>query len=68
MVVTVLDDQLSRVRARIQSVIKKDTYSGRAIAYGYVNCDSPGHIRVTTSSGKPVLRDSTMIQGQHDRS
>ncbi|KAF5981978.1 salicylate hydroxylase [Fusarium bulbicola] len=35
------------------------------IAYGYVKCDSPGHIGVTTSNGKPTLRDSTMIQGQH---
>lgn len=44
---------------------RKKTYSGRAIAYGYIKCDSPRHIGVTTSGGKPILRDSTMIQGQH---
>ncbi|EXL91309.1 hypothetical protein NOF04DRAFT_18083 [Fusarium oxysporum II5] len=55
----------SFVRTTVVDRERKRTYSGRAIAYGYVNCDSPGHIGVTTSSGKPVLRDSTMIQGQH---
>ncbi|KAF5640410.1 salicylate hydroxylase [Fusarium sp. NRRL 52700] len=55
----------SFVRTTVVDRERKKTYSGRAIAYGYVKCDSPGHIHVTTSDGKPILQDSTMIQGQH---
>ncbi|KAG5759004.1 hypothetical protein H9Q72_012869 [Fusarium xylarioides] len=55
----------SFVRTVVVDRERKKTYSSRAIAYGYVNCDSPGHIDVTTSNGRPVLRDATMIQGQH---
>ncbi|KAF5543343.1 salicylate hydroxylase [Fusarium mexicanum] len=55
----------SFVRTTVVDRERKKTYSGRAIAYGYVKCDSPGHLNVTTSTGKPTLRDSTMIQGQH---
>lgn len=55
----------SFVRTTVVDRERKKTYSNRAIAYGYVNCDSPGKINVTTSDGKPIIRDSTMIQGQH---
>ncbi|KAK2482156.1 hypothetical protein H9L39_07795 [Fusarium oxysporum f. sp. albedinis] len=55
----------SFLRTKVVDRERKKTYSGRAIAYGYVKCDSPRHIGVTTSGGKPILRDSTMIQGQH---
>ncbi|CVL08413.1 related to salicylate hydroxylase [Fusarium mangiferae] len=55
----------SFVRTTVVDCERKKTYSGRAIAYGYVNCDSPGNINMTTSDGKPILLDSTMIQGQH---
>ncbi|KLO87845.1 salicylate hydroxylase [Fusarium fujikuroi] len=55
----------SFVRTTVVDCERKKTYSGRAIAYGYVNCDSTGDIGLTTSDGKLRLRDSTMIQGQH---
>ncbi|KAL7754688.1 hypothetical protein ACKLNR_015358 [Fusarium oxysporum f. sp. zingiberi] len=55
----------SFLRTKVVDRERKKTYSGRAIAYGYVKCDSPRHIGVTTSGGKPILQDSTMIQGQH---
>ncbi|KAI1027770.1 hypothetical protein LB503_011855 [Fusarium chuoi] len=55
----------SFVRTTVVDCERRKTYSGRAIAYGYVNCDSPGNINMTTSDGKPILLDSTMIQGQH---
>ncbi|KAF5585154.1 salicylate hydroxylase [Fusarium subglutinans] len=55
----------SVVRTMVVDRERKKTYSGRAIAYGYVKCDSPGHVDVATSSGKPILRDSTMVQGHN---
>ncbi|KAF5237443.1 hypothetical protein FANTH_10805 [Fusarium anthophilum] len=55
----------SFVRTMVVDRERNEMYSGRTIAYGYVKCDSPGHIGATTSNGKPTLRDSTMIQGQH---
>ncbi|CVL06464.1 related to salicylate hydroxylase [Fusarium proliferatum] len=55
----------SFVRTTFVDCERTKTYSGRAIAYGYVNCDSTGDIGLTTLNGKLRLRDSTMIQGQH---
>ncbi|KAF5582546.1 salicylate hydroxylase [Fusarium pseudoanthophilum] len=55
----------SFVRSTVVDRERKKTYSGRAIAYGYVDSDSTGQIGVTTLDEKPILRDSTMIQGQH---
>ncbi|KAF4418712.1 salicylate hydroxylase [Fusarium acutatum] len=52
----------SFVRTTVLDRERKKMYSGRAIAYGYINCDSSGQIGVSTSDGKPILRDSTMIQ------
>ncbi|KAL9570952.1 hypothetical protein ACKAV7_005289 [Fusarium commune] len=64
-ILLVCDGIHSFVRTTVVDRERKKPYSGRAIAYEYVNCDSPGHIGVTISGGKPVLRDSTMIQGQY---
>ncbi|EWG44729.1 hypothetical protein FVEG_05728 [Fusarium verticillioides 7600] len=55
----------SFVRSTVVDRERKKTYSGRAIAYGYVDSDSTGQIGVTTSHEKSILQDSTMIQGQH---
>ncbi|KAF4956915.1 hypothetical protein FGADI_3518 [Fusarium gaditjirri] len=55
----------SVVRSTAVDHLRKPTYSGCAIAYGHVQGDSPTHISVTTSRGKPVLQDSTIIKGQH---
>ncbi|EWY97386.1 hypothetical protein FOYG_02234 [Fusarium oxysporum NRRL 32931] len=55
----------SFLRTKVVDRERKKTYYGRAIAYGYIKCDSPRHIGVTTSGGKPILRDSTIIQGEH---
>ncbi|PNP82126.1 hypothetical protein FNYG_04315 [Fusarium nygamai] len=55
----------SFVRSTVVDRERKKTYSGRTIAYGYVDSDFTGPIGVTTLDEKPILRDSTMIQGQH---
>ncbi|KAF5546761.1 salicylate hydroxylase [Fusarium napiforme] len=55
----------SFVRSTVVDRERKKTYSGRAIAYGYVDSDSTGQVGVTTLDEKSILRDSTMIQGQH---
>ncbi|KAF5711762.1 salicylate hydroxylase [Fusarium mundagurra] len=55
----------SFVRTTVVDRERKKTYSGRAVAYGYVDSDSTGQIGVTTLDEKPILRDSTLIQGQH---
>ncbi|KAF4336578.1 salicylate hydroxylase [Fusarium beomiforme] len=55
----------SFVRTQVVDQERKKEYSGRAVAYGYVKCDPPGRIPLTTSSGKPIVRVSTMISGQH---
>ncbi|KAF5981548.1 salicylate hydroxylase [Fusarium coicis] len=55
----------SFVRSTVVDRERRKTYSGRAIAYGYVDSDSTGQIGVMTSHDKSILQDSTMIQGQH---
>ncbi|KAH7208640.1 salicylate hydroxylase [Fusarium oxysporum] len=50
------DEGTVRVDVQSNSVKSKESLGGDILL---------GHIAVTTSGGKPILRDSTMIQGQH---
>ncbi|KAH7013799.1 salicylate hydroxylase [Ilyonectria destructans] len=55
----------SFVRNVVVDPERKKEYSGRAVAYGFVEPAEPGNLPVTMANGEPALLDSTMISARH---
>ncbi len=44
---------------------RQETYSGKAVAYGFIKLDKAGDARIKRSDGKPAVTDSTLISGRY---
>lgn len=44
---------------------RKEVYSGKAVAYGFVDTPAAEHADVRRADGEPAIRDTALVSGQH---